>query len=112
MILNKLDGLKKIHVIDFGGGSGTLVAHLLNSPLNKKFELEVSVINSPPIIKFGVDAFLDSPNVRFFEQENADIKSISDMFKLENIDTLLNVSYVLQYVPNYKEFLVTLLEKT
>ena len=111
-ILNKLDGFKKIHVIDFGGGSGTLVPHLLNSPSNKKLELEVSVIDSPAIIKFGVDAFSDSPNIRFFEQENADIKGISDRFKSENVATLLNISSVLQYVPNYKEFLATLLEQT
>ena len=111
-ILNKLDGFKKIHVIDFGGGSGTLVPHLLNSPSNKKLELEVSVIDSPAIIKFGVDAFSDSPNIRFFKQENADIKGISDRFKSENVATLLNISSVLQYVPNYKEFLATLLEQT
>ena len=72
----------------------------------------MSVIDSPAIIKFGVDAFSDLTNIRFFEQESADIRSIYDRFKSENVATILNISSVLQYIPNYKEFLTNLLEQT
>ncbi len=111
-ILNKVNGYKKFHIIDFGGGCGTLPAQLFKSFLNEEFKLEVSVIDSPELIKLGADFFSDSTNMKFFEQENADMRSISDRFKSKNVATILNISSVLQYIANYKEFLTNLLEQT
>ena len=111
-ILNKVNGYKKIHIIDFGGGCGTLANQLFNALSFEKFQLEVSVIDSPIIIKLGADFFSDSRNIKFFEQENADMRKISDRFKSKKFATILNISSVLQYIPNYKEFLANLLEQT
>lgn len=111
-ILNKVNGYKKIHIIDFGGGCGTLANQLFNALSFEKFQLEVSVIDSPTIIKLGADFFSDSRNIKFFEQENADMRKISDRFKSKKFATILNISSVLQYIPNYKEFLANLLEQT
>ena len=80
--------------------------------MNEECKLEVSVIDSPAMIKLGADFFSDSTNIKFFEQENADTKSISDRFKSKNVANILNISSVLQYIPNYKEFLTNLLEQT
>jgi len=110
-VLNKLSGFKKIHVIDFGGGGGTLAQYLFNSPLMENIEFQVSVIDSPSIIKYGEDTFSDSTNIRFFEQESADINRIKQ-FSSKNFATILNISSVIQYIPNYKEFLSNLLEQT
>ena len=111
-VLNKLNGFKKFHIIDFGGGCGTLAGQLFKSLSNEEFKLEVSVIDSSALIKLGADFFSDSTNIKFFGQENVDIKSVSDRFKSENIATILNISSTLQYIPNYKEFLTNLLEQT
>ena len=56
-ILNKVNGSKKLHVIDFGGGCGTLAQYLLNSFNNEKIELEISVIDYAKIIKLGASFF-------------------------------------------------------
>ncbi len=111
-IINKIFGFKKIHVIDFGGGGGTLAQYLFKSSVVENIDLQVSVIDSASIIQYGEDTFSNSKNIVFFEHKTADLNRINKRFSSRHVATVLNLSSVIQYIPNYKDFLFNLIEQT
>ncbi len=110
-ILSGLTDCQKIHVVDFGGGNGMLVDPLLGQLSDINIEVQMSIIDSPQNVELGRITFSDKKNVNFYDYSNTNITDIVKKYDAEGYATILNMSSVLQYIPNYREFLTFLVEK-
>ena len=98
------------HVIDYGGGPGVLIHNLLKFSEEKNFSIKISIIDSKANILLGQKKYADKKNIYFYDyKEISSLKSLKN--KLHNTGFILNISSVLQYIPNYKSFLKSILEE-
>lgn len=102
-----LTNKKVINVIDFGGGCGILVPHLRSLSGELKIKINSFVIDSEININLG-KKFLDNENnydLKFYDQKKFSLFNILENFKENDNNLILNISSVIQYIHQYKEFL-------
>ena len=110
-VLISLRDFQSIHIVDFGGGCGLLVHPLLSFFANHNIDLKISIIDSKSNIEFGKHTFSKEKNVHFYEQDKLNVANLFDLNKSNKFATILNLSSVIQYIPQYKEFLKSILKQ-
>jgi putative methyltransferase (TIGR04325 family) len=111
LIANKVSNYSKIHLVDFGGGCGVIVPPLLEVIKSEKLNIDVSIIDSKSNITLGKRVFLNEENIHFFDQEDVNLIELLNRYNQKDAATILNISSTIQYIPNYKDFLNSILKK-
>ena len=102
---------KYTHVIDYGGGPGVLIYPLFKFADENNINLKISVIDNKANIIIGQKKYSDKKNVHFYDYKKISDSNIFKINKSGNDGSILNISSVLQYVSNYKNFLKSILQE-
>ena len=101
---------RKITLIDYGGGFGTLYTMTEKLSREINFDINSIVIDNTLNINKGKTFFKENKNLKFYDYKTTSALKIIEDKTSEGELTLLNLSSVIQYIHPYKQFISDLLK--